>query len=68
MEDLKLTAEQRREVERQWEIIRRGTVEIVPEDQLKERIARSVVSGKPLKIKLGMDPSSPDIHVGSSGR
>jgi len=64
MEDLKLTDEERREAERQWEIISRGTVEIVPEDQLKRLIAESVVTKKPLKIKLGMDPSSPDIHVG----
>ncbi|WP_026326390.1 tyrosine--tRNA ligase [Paenibacillus ginsengihumi] len=59
-----LTREQQSEVERQLEWIRRGVVEIVPEEELKHKIARSVVSGKPLKVKLGLDPSAPDIHVG----
>ncbi|NHN28486.1 tyrosine--tRNA ligase [Paenibacillus agricola] len=59
-----LTNEQQREVERQLAWIRRGVVEIVPEDELKYKIMGSVVSGKPLKVKLGLDPSAPDIHIG----
>lgn len=59
-----LTREQQSEVERQLEWIRRGVVEIVPEEELKQKIAQSVASGKPLKVKLGLDPSAPDIHVG----
>lgn len=59
-----LTEEQQNEVERQMAIIRRGVVEIVPEDQLKQVIAQSVATGTPLKVKIGLDPSSPDIHVG----
>lgn len=59
-----LTEEQRQEAARQWETIRRGAVEIVPEDDLKESIARSLQTGVPLKVKLGMDPSAPDLHVG----
>jgi len=61
---MQLTAEQQREVERQLSIIRRGAAEIVPEDALARKIAASVVSGKPLKVKLGLDPSAPDIHIG----
>lgn len=60
----RLSDEMRREAERQFEIIRRGTVEIVPEEDLKESIARSLATGIPLKVKLGMDPSAPDLHVG----
>ncbi|QWU13457.1 tyrosyl-tRNA synthetase [Paenibacillus sophorae] len=59
-----LSPEQQREVERQLEIIARGVVEIVPEEELKRKIMKSVVSGVPLNVKLGLDPSAPDIHVG----
>ncbi|TDF96541.1 tyrosine--tRNA ligase [Paenibacillus piri] len=59
-----LTADQQQEVNRQLEWIRRGVVEIVPEDELKQKIIGSVVSGKPLNVKLGLDPSAPDIHIG----
>nr|WP_181024308.1 tyrosine--tRNA ligase [Paenibacillus sp. UNC499MF] len=60
----KLTAEQKAEAERQVEILRRGAVEIVPEEELKVKIAESLADNRPLKIKLGLDPSAPDIHVG----
>ncbi len=63
-ESLKLSAEQQEELERQWEILRRGTVEIIPEDEFKQKLARSIITGKPLKVKLGLDPSAPDIHIG----
>lgn len=59
-----LSKEQQEEVERQLAVIRRGVVEIVPEDELKQKIANSIATGKPLKVKLGLDPSAPDIHVG----
>mgnify|MGYP001182238834 CR=1 FL=1 len=59
-----LTHEQKQEVERQLAVIRRGAAEIVPEDELAAKIAESVRTGRPLKIKLGLDPSAPDIHIG----
>jgi tyrosyl-tRNA synthetase len=59
-----LSEEQNSEVERQLSIIRRGVTEIIPEDALAQKIESSVVSGKPLKVKLGLDPSAPDIHIG----
>jgi len=59
-----LTPEQTQEVERQLSILRRGTVEIIPEEELRKKLERFIVTGKPLKIKLGLDPSAPDIHVG----
>ena len=59
-----LTKEQQSEVERQLAVIRRGAQEIVPEDELKNKIANAVATGTPLKVKLGLDPSAPDIHIG----
>ncbi len=48
----------------QMEVIRRGTAEIIPEDDLIKKLERSVKTGKPLCIKLGLDPTAPDIHLG----
>ncbi|MEW4370520.1 tyrosine--tRNA ligase [Paenibacillus kandeliae] len=59
-----LTPEQQAEVNHQLSVIKRGTVEIIPEDELRNKIIKSLLTGKPLKIKLGLDPSAPDIHVG----
>ncbi len=59
-----LKPEQQVEVERQLNVIQRGVAEIVPEDELKRKLIKSVVSGEPLQIKLGLDPSAPDIHIG----
>ncbi len=52
------------EVERQLEIIRRGPEAIIAEDGLRAKIARSLKTGKPLRIKQGFDPTAPDIHIG----
>lgn len=59
-----LTNEQQQEVERQWNVLARGAVEIVPEEEFRQKIVDSVATGEPLKVKLGLDPSAPDIHVG----
>lgn len=48
----------------QLELIRRGTVEIIPEEELKERLKLSIKENKPLRIKMGFDPTAPDIHLG----
>ncbi|MEX0844861.1 MAG: tyrosine--tRNA ligase, partial [Balneolaceae bacterium] len=53
-------------VEEQLEIIRRGTVEIVPEEDLIDKLKKSKKENKPLKIKLGVDPTRPDLHLGHS--
>jgi tyrosyl-tRNA synthetase len=60
----KLTAEQQQQVEHQLTILKRGAAEIVPEEALKQKIMKAVVTGTPLKVKLGLDPSAPDIHIG----
>ena len=51
-------------LEQQIDIIRRGTVQIIPEDELREKIKRSIDTGRPLRVKYGADPSAPDIHLG----
>lgn len=50
--------------DKQFEIIKRGTVEIIAEDDLKKKLERSYKEGKPLRIKVGFDPTAPDIHLG----
>ena len=51
-------------INRQLEIIKRGTVEIISEDELKKKLEESARNKKPLKIKAGFDPTAPDIHLG----
>lgn len=51
-------------IKEQLEIIRRGTVEIIPEDELINKLERSIKTKKPLRIKQGFDPTAPDIHLG----
>jgi tyrosyl-tRNA synthetase len=46
------------------EKLSRGTVEIYSKEELAERLGESAKSGKPMRIKLGLDPTSPDIHLG----
>ena len=47
-------------VETQLEIIKRGAVEVLPEDELNAKLKR----GRPLRIKAGFDPTAPDLHLG----
>lgn len=50
--------------EEQLKRIRYGTAEIISEEELKKKLERSIATGKPLRVKLGMDPSAPDLHLG----
>lgn len=59
-----LTEEQQTKFEQQWEILSRGAVEIIPEEDFKKKLIISIKENRPLKVKLGLDPSAPDIHVG----
>ncbi len=45
-------------------ITKRGCEELIPEDAWLKKLARSEASGQPLRIKLGLDPTAPDIHIG----
>ncbi len=53
-------------VNEQMDLIKRGTFEIIPEEELVQKLERSLKEGKPLNIKLGCDPSRPDLHIGHS--
>ncbi|MFQ3549893.1 MAG: tyrosine--tRNA ligase [Armatimonadota bacterium] len=53
-------------LDEQFNEIKRGTIEIIPEAELKEKLKKSIETGKPLKIKLGLDPTAPDIHLGNA--
>ena len=48
----------------QLRILASGASATIPEDEFTERLTRSVSAGVPLRVKLGIDPSSPDIHLG----
>ena len=48
----------------QMEIIRKGAVEIISEEELVKKLEQSVATQKPLRIKAGFDPTAPDIHLG----
>jgi len=51
-------------VEEQLAVIKRGVVDLVDEEDLRKRLTASREQGRPLRIKFGIDPSSPDIHLG----
>jgi tyrosyl-tRNA synthetase len=57
-------SEVRREIERQLEGMREGAESFVGEEDLRQRLAESLREPRPLRVKLGMDPSAPDLHLG----
>ena len=51
-------------VDEQLDLLTRGVVDLVTEDQLRDKLTRSREAGRPLTVKAGFDPSSPDLHLG----
>jgi tyrosyl-tRNA synthetase len=51
-------------VEEQLAYLKKGTAEIIREDELKTKLAESLKTGKPLRVYLGVDPTAPDLHLG----
>ena len=51
-------------IDEQIALLERGTVDIVPLPELKAKLLKSAKDGKPLQVKLGLDPTAPDIHLG----
>src|SRR6202041_641943 len=51
-------------VDDQLTYIRKGSAEIIRESELRSKLEKSRASGKPLRVKLGMDPTAPDLHLG----
>ncbi len=60
MEDHEVTAE----TQRQLRILTSGMEQMLPEGELERKLARSIAEGVPLKVKFGVDPTSPDLHLG----
>ena len=50
----------------QMDVIKRGASEIIPEDDFVKKLQRAIKTKKPLRVKLGCDPSRPDLHLGHS--
>lgn len=59
-----LTTEEEQTIARQAEKLRAMVRDVVPEDGLYEKLRRAAVERRPLRIKLGMDPTAPDVHLG----
>ncbi|KZE69237.1 tyrosine--tRNA ligase [Fictibacillus phosphorivorans] len=59
-----LTDKQRNEVKRQMALYSQGVQDIIPVEDLEAKVAKSILENRPLKIKLGLDPSAPDVHLG----
>jgi tyrosyl-tRNA synthetase len=53
-----------RPVEEQLAYLKKGVSEIVPEAELRAKLEKSLKTSKPLRVKLGVDPTAPDIHLG----
>lgn len=51
-------------VDEQLALIRRGVEQIVPEDELRQKLERSLKTGRPLRVKYGIDPTGIDVHLG----
>lgn len=53
-----------RSVDEQLAALRKGCAEIIREEELRAKLERSRASGRPLRVKLGVDPTAPDLHLG----
>ena len=51
-------------IDEQLDFLRKGTIEIIPLSELRAKLEKSARTGKPLRVKLGADPTAPDIHLG----
>jgi len=51
-------------IDEQLEFLKKGTVDVIREEDLRKKLEQSGKTGKPLRVKLGLDPTAPDIHVG----
>lgn len=51
-------------IDEQIEFLKKGAVDLIREDDLRKKLEHSAKTGKPLRVKLGADPTAPDIHLG----
>ena len=54
------------EIRKEWDVLTAGTVEILPLDEFRDLLLKAKREGRALRIKLGADPSAPDLHLGHS--
>src|SRR5580692_3169652 len=59
-----MTTSKFKAVDEQLAFLKKGVSEIVPEAELRAKLEKSLKTGKPLRVKLGVDPTAPDIHLG----
>jgi tyrosyl-tRNA synthetase len=59
-----MTTQDEAEVDRQLAVMRDGAVDFFGAEELRPRLKERLAAGQPLRVKLGMDPSSPDLHLG----
>ncbi|QAS54335.1 tyrosine--tRNA ligase [Halobacillus litoralis] len=59
-----LSKQEQTEVERQYKVLSYGVDTILPQDEFKKKLATSIKEKRPLKVKLGLDPTAPDVHIG----
>jgi len=52
------------DIEKSLELIRRGSVEIISEEELKRKLEKAIKEKRPLRVKAGFDPTAPDLHLG----
>ena len=52
------------DIDKQMEIVERGAVDLISADEMKKKLAWAKAEKRPLRIKLGMDPTAPDLHLG----
>ena len=51
-------------IDEQISYLKKGAVDLIREDDLRKKLEHSAKTGKPLRVKLGADPTAPDIHIG----
>ena len=52
------------DIDKQMEIVERGAVDLISADEMRKKLAKALNEKRPLRIKLGMDPTAPDLHLG----
>ncbi len=53
-------------IDEQIAFLTKGCVDVIPAEELKKKLEQSAATGRPLRVKLGADPTAPDIHLGHS--
>lgn len=59
-----LTGTSKLTIDEQIQYLKRGIIDLINEDELRRKLEKSVQTGTPLRVKLGADPTAPDIHLG----